>query len=62
MYFLNYGLLKTWLDQRLKSPVSEHPSKSNLVNGSKDRRNSKESSFTIFIDHCKDNCLTKSFS
>ena len=32
MYFLNYGLPKTWLDECRKSPVSEDPSKSNMGN------------------------------
>ena len=32
MYFLNYGLRNTWLGEGLKSPVSEDPSKSNMVN------------------------------
>ena len=27
MYFRNYGLPKTWLDQCLKSPISEDPTK-----------------------------------
>ena len=36
MYFLNYGLRKTWFDQCLKSPISEHPSKSDMVNALKD--------------------------
>ena len=35
MYFRNYGLLKTWLDNCLKSPVSEDSSTSNMVNGLK---------------------------
>ena len=35
MYFRNYGLRKTWLDQRLKSPVSEDPLKSNMENAPK---------------------------
>ena len=35
MYFLNYGVGKTWLDQCLKSPVSEDPSKRNMVNAPK---------------------------
>ena len=60
MYFRNYGLPKTWLDQCLKSPVSEYPSKSNMVNAPKHCSNLKDSSFTIFIDHCKGNRLTKS--
>ena len=32
MYFGNYGFVKTWLDQCLKSPVSQYPSKSNMDN------------------------------
>ena len=35
MYFRNYGLRKTWLDQRLKSSVSEDPLKSNMKNAPK---------------------------
>ena len=35
MYFGNYGLPKTWLDQCLKSPVSEYAWKSNMVNAPK---------------------------
>ena len=35
MYFWNYGLRKTWLDQRLKSPASEEPLKSNMENAPK---------------------------
>ena len=60
MYFLNYGLPKTWLDQCLKSPVSEDPWKSNMVNAPKQCSNLKDAIFTIFIDHCEGNCLTKS--
>ena len=60
MYFGNYGLAKTWLDQCLKSPVSEYPSKSNMANGPKHCSNLKNSIFTIFIDHWEVNCPTKS--
>ena len=35
MYFGNYGLRKTWLDQYLKSLVEEDPSKRNMVNANK---------------------------
>ena len=36
MYFGNYGLRKTWLDQSLKkSPISEDPLKSNMENAPK---------------------------
>ena len=61
MYFRNYGRPKTWLDQWLKSPVSEDPSKSFMVNTPKHCSNLKDSSFTRFIDHCEDNRRTKSF-
>ena len=33
MHFQNYRLRKTWLDKNQKSPVSEHPSKVNILNG-----------------------------
>ena len=32
MYSKNYGLPKTWIDNGLKSPVSEDPSRSNILN------------------------------
>ena len=35
MYFQYYRLRKTWLDERLKSPVSEDPLKSNMENAPK---------------------------
>ena len=35
MYFRYYVLQKTWLDQRLKSPFSEDPLKSNSENAPK---------------------------
>ena len=60
MYFRNYGLPKTSLDQCLKCPVSEDPLKSNMVNALKLCSNLKDTCFTIFIDHCEGNCLTKS--
>ena len=58
MYFRNYGLPKTLLDQYLKSPVSEDPTKSNMVNAPKHCSNSRDTSFTIFINHWEVNCLT----
>ena len=42
MYFRNYGLPNTWLDQYLKCPVSEEPSKSNMVNAQKYCSNLKD--------------------
>ena len=60
MYFGNYGLPKKWLDQCLKSPVSEDPSKRNMVNAPKNSSNLKNSTFTNFVDHWEVNCRTKS--
>ena len=60
MYFRKYGLPKPWLDQCLKSPVSEDPSKSNMVNAPKHCSNLKDTSFTIFINHWEGNYLRKS--
>ena len=59
MYFRNYGLPKTWLEQCLKSPVSEDPTKSNMVNAPKHCSNLRETSFTIFINHWEVTFLTK---
>ena len=62
MSFQNYGLRKTWLDQCLKSPVSEEPSTDNMVNGSNHSCNLNESTFTVHFDHCEDNSFEKSLS
>ena len=35
MYFRNYGLQNTWLNQRLKSTISDYPLKSNMENAPK---------------------------
>ena len=35
MYFGNYRLQKTWLGKYLKSPISEDPLTSNMVDGPK---------------------------
>ena len=59
MYFRNYGLRKTWLDQCLKCPISEDPLKIYMVNAPKYSCNMKDSSFTILIDNCQGNCLTR---
>ena len=60
MCLRNYGLPKACLDQCLKSPVSEHPSKGNMLNAPKHSSNLKDSPFTIFLDHWEVNCPTKS--
>ena len=53
MYFRNCGLKKPWLDKCLKSPVSEDPSKSNMVNGPKYCSNLNCSTFSIFLINVK---------
>ena len=60
MYFRNYGLQKTWLDQCLKSPVLEYPSKSNMLNDPEYCSHLKHSPFPTFIDHWAVNYPTKS--
>ena len=55
MYLWPYGLLNTWLDKCLKSPISEDPSTSEKVKGPKPCENLYGSTFTIFIDPCKRN-------
>ena len=59
MYFLSYGLPKTWLDQFLKTPVSKDPTKSNMVNAPKHCPNLRDTSFTRFINYWEVKCLTK---
>ena len=49
MYFRNYGLPKTWLDQCLKSTVSEDPTKSNMVNTPKHCSNLKDTSLQYLL-------------
>ena len=43
------------LSKCLKSPVSEDPSTSDMVNGPKLCWNLNDSTFTIFIDLCENN-------
>ena len=49
MYFRNHGLPKTWLDQCLKSPVSEDPTKSSMVNAPKHSSNLKDTSLPYLL-------------
>ena len=51
MFFRNYGLPKTWLDQCVKTAVSDDPSKNNMVNCAQTLSILKDTSFTIFINH-----------
>ena len=60
MYFWNYRLHKTWLDQCLKSCASQDVSTNNMANGSKHCCNMTDSTFTIFINHCEGNYVKKS--
>ena len=60
MYFLTYGLPKTWLEKCLKSPVSQDPSRSDMENGWRQSWNMNNSTFTIFIDPCEGNSVEKS--
>ena len=53
MCFRNYGLRNTWLNKCLKSPVSEDPSTSNMVSGTKNCLPHNQSTFTIFNDNCE---------
>ena len=63
MYFRYYGLPKTWLDQCLKSPVSDDPSKSNMVNAPKHCSNLKDTSLPYLLITGKSIALEKvSFS
>ena len=59
MYFRNYGLPKTWLDQCLKSPVSEDPTKSNMVNAPKHCSNLKDTSLPDLLTTAKSIVLQK---
>ena len=45
---------KTWLDKSLKSPVSEYPSASNMVNVPKHCPNQHHRTLIIFIDCCQE--------
>ena len=49
MCFQNYGLPKTWLNECLKSPVSDDPTKSNMVNAPKHCANLKDISLPYLL-------------
>ena len=55
MYFWTYGHGKMWLDKCLKSPVSEDPLTSNMLNVPKHCLNLNDSTFTIFFGPCEGN-------
>ena len=60
MYFRNYGLRKTLLDDCLNSPFSDDPSTGNISNGLKYCCNLNDTIFTTFINHCDGICVEKS--
>ena len=60
--FSKLRTLKTWLDKCLKSPVSEDPSTSNMVNVRKHYWNLHHSTFIIFLRHWPGNFVRKSLS
>ena len=62
MYFLTYGHPTTWMDKCLKSPVSDDPSTSNMLNGTKHFSKPKFTIFATFIDPCEYNKRLKSLS
>ena len=49
MFFRNYGLPKTWLDQCLKCTVSEDPTKSKMGNAPKHCLNLKNTSLLYLL-------------
>ena len=59
--FLELRFPKTWSDKRLKSPVSDDYSTSNMVNVPNQCWKLHDSTFIIFIDHCQVNWVGKSF-
>ena len=59
MYLQNYGLPKTWLDQCLKSPVSEDPTKCNMVNAPKHSSNLKDTCLPYLLITGKSTVLQK---
>ena len=60
MYFRKYPLQMTWLDKCLKSRLAVDPSTNKMGNMSKHCCNLRKTTFTMFINHCKGNCLGKS--
>ena len=59
MYFQNYGLRKTCLDQCLKYPVSDDPTKSNIVKAPKHCSNLKGTSLPYLLITGKSTALQK---
>ena len=62
MFLKNFGLRQTFLDKFLKSPVSEHRSTVNMLNGRKHFWNLPHRSFIRFSHHADTNGVGKYFS
>ena len=60
MYFRNYLLQKSGLDEFLKNLACEYLSTNNMVNGHKHCCNLDDVTFAIFIDHSEHNSIGKS--
>ena len=60
MYFRKYRLRKIWLDNCVKSRVSEDPEADNTKNGWKHCSNMKNSAFRIIINHCEGSSIGRS--
>ena len=54
--------LKTWLDNSLKSLVSDDPLTRNIINVPKHCWSPHQSTFIIFLNHCRGNWVGKSLS
>ena len=61
-FFSKLQTLKTWSDKCLKSPVSEDPSTSSMVNVPSHFWNLRQSTFVIFIDQCQGSWVGKIFN
>ena len=59
MHFWIYGLRNTSLNKYLKTPISEDPSTSDMVNGPEHFWNQKGRTFPIFVGPCKGNLVEK---
>ena len=62
MYFRNYGLWNTWLNQYLRGPLSKHLLTSDMVNSLKRSWNRHHKTFIKFIDDFEVNLVKKSLS
>ena len=62
MYFRNYRLSITWLDNYLKSTVSVDPSTLNMLKALKHLRNLDERTFLIFLHDSEEKWFKKNLA